>query len=360
MCNAWGYNVRGAYCLGIFLVILGIFSILLGIIGLGACYGYCAPVVCVVGAPIWSGFFVLLAGILAIRSAYNPGDGCLITSFVVFAILAFVTTLLTVLVGIAESGIVNDYYFDDAFMTVTERVPVTYTVPPVRDARQANGRPENGVTVAPTDPVMGTDSGVTEAAAESVTSAGWIHDFKTELRRYWPYYENHAALLALIIISAVIEVILTAVISCIGCGGICSGYHGHEAPAIVVYDGTKAVALKPGQRAVQQPDGSIKIVATDKTPKEATPTPDVAKETAETITETAPPPESKPEPEPEAKPEPEAEASPEPEPAAASTPESEATTEPASEPEATAAEPEPEVAAEPEPEAAAEPEPASV
>ncbi|XP_066265908.1 uncharacterized protein [Branchiostoma lanceolatum] len=157
MCNAWGYNVRGAYCLGIFLVILGIFSILLGVIGLGACYGYCAPVVCVVGAPIWSGFFVLLAGILAIRSAYNPGDGCLITSFVVFAILAFVTTLLTVFVGIAgitsfvvfailafvttlltvfvgiaESGIVNEYYFDDAFLTVTDRVPVTYTNPPVR------------------------------------------------------------------------------------------------------------------------------------------------------------------------------------------------------------------------------------
>ncbi|CAH1250193.1 Hypp8807 [Branchiostoma lanceolatum] len=277
MCNAWGYNVRGAYCLGIFLVILGIFSILLGVIGLGACYGYCAPVVCVVGAPIWSGFFVLLAGILAIRSAYNPGDGCLITSFVefailvfvtslltitsfvVFAILAFVTTLLTVFVGIAESGIVNEYYFDDAFLTVTERVPVTYTAPPVRDARQANGRPE-GVTAAPTDPVMGTDSGVTEAAAETATPGGWIHDFKTELRRHWPYYENHAALLALIIISAVIEVILTAVISCIGCGGICSGYHGHEAPAIVVYDGTKATPLGPGQRAVQQPDGGIKVV----------------------------------------------------------------------------------------------------
>ncbi|XP_078663476.1 uncharacterized protein LOC144906775 [Branchiostoma floridae x Branchiostoma belcheri] len=263
MCNAWGYNVRGAYCLGIFLVILGIFSILLGIIGLGACYGYCAPIVCVVGAPIWSGVFVLLAGILAIRSAYNPGDGCLITSFVVFAILAFVTTLLTVLVGIAESGVVNDYYFDDAFMTVTDRVPVTYTVPPVRDARQANGRPEDVTTAAPiavTDAVMGTDSAVTEAAAETATSGGWIHDFKTEFRRIWPYYENHAALLALIIISAVIEVILTAVISCIGCGGICSGYHGHEAPAIVVYDGTKAMPLGPGQRAVQQPDGGIKVV----------------------------------------------------------------------------------------------------
>ncbi|XP_078584171.1 uncharacterized protein LOC144866576 isoform X2 [Branchiostoma floridae x Branchiostoma japonicum] len=329
------YSPRAAWFVGILLVILGFVSFITGIVGLGACHGQCAPLVALTGAPIWSGIVVIIAGVFAVASARRPENGCLITTFLTFALLAALLTLICWLIALIEIGEWNPPYVTLIRPTATgndAEFPTPASVPGTANVLGGTGPAAGADTAGPTE----------------------------EPEIYWPYYDDHWALWGIIFIFAVIEFVLSLIAAIISCLGLCTGYHGHEAPAIVVYDGTKAVALKPGQRAVQQPDGSIKIVATDKTPKEATPTPDVAKETAETITETAPPPESKPEPEPEAKPEPEAEASPEPEPAAASTPESEATTEPASEPEATAAEPEPEVAAEPEPEAAAEPEPASV
>ncbi|XP_066265210.1 uncharacterized protein [Branchiostoma lanceolatum] len=340
------YSPRAAWFVGILLVILGFVSFITGIIGLGACHGQCAPLVALTGAPIWSGVVVIIAGVFAVWSARRPENGCLITTFLTFALLAALLTLICWLIALIEIGEWNPPY-------VTVRRPAAA-------GNDADEFPTPASVPGTANVLAGTGAGAAAGAAVQTTAGP-----TEEPEIYWPYYDDHWALWGVIFIFAVIEFVLSLIAAIISCLGLCTGYHGHEAPAIVVYDGTKAVALKPGQRAVQQPDGSIKIVATDKdkTPKDATPTPDVPKETAETISETAPP-ESKPEPEPEAKPEPEAEAEAkpdEPEPAAASTPESEATTEPASEPEvAAAAEPEPETAAEPEPEAAAEPEPASV
>ncbi|KAI8506851.1 hypothetical protein Bbelb_152900 [Branchiostoma belcheri] len=255
------YSPRAAWFVGILLVILGFVSFITGIVGLGACHGQCAPLVALTGAPIWSGIAVIIAGVFAVASARRPENGCLITTFLTFALLAALLTLICWLIALIEIGEWNPPY-------VTLRRP----------AAAGNDADEFPTPAS----VPGTANVLAGTGADADAAAGPTEEPEV----YWPYYDDHWALWGIIFIFAVIEFVLSLIAAIISCLGLCTGYHGHEAPAIVVYDGTKAVALKPGQRAVQQPDGSIKIVASG-TPKEATP--DVPKDTAETITETAPP-----------------------------------------------------------------------
>ncbi|XP_019641784.1 PREDICTED: uncharacterized protein LOC109483242 isoform X1 [Branchiostoma belcheri] len=209
-----GYNVRAAWCLGILLVLLGCVSLLTGIVGLAVCYGYCAPLTAVVGAPIWSSVLVIAAGALAIASAREPSNGCKITGFLTCSLLAMVLTLVTWVLGVIDSTL--DTSRDDYIRIVDYVIP---TAAP-------------GNTPAPPP--------------------------------YRAWKDSQAALLIVIIVLAIIEFLLTMILSIVSCSGLCAGYHGHEAPAIVVYDGRKATALRPGMRAVQQPDGSIKVVKSGK------------------------------------------------------------------------------------------------
>eukprot|EP00058_Branchiostoma_floridae_P008761 XP_002594249.1 hypothetical protein BRAFLDRAFT_117642 [Branchiostoma floridae] len=243
-----GYNVRAAWCLGILLVLLGCVSLLTGIVGLAVCYGYCAPLTAVVGAPIWSSVMVIAAGALAIASAREPSNGCKkcgdfgycgtdetailkvvwygkeiaeigegkkITGFLTCSLLAMVLTLVTWVLGVIDSTL--DTSRDDYIRIVDYVIPTA----------AANN------TAAPPP--------------------------------YKTWKDSQAALLIVIIVLAIIEFLLCMIMSIVSCSGLCAGYHGHEAPAIVVYDGTRATALRPGMRAVQQPDGSIKVVKSGKT-----------------------------------------------------------------------------------------------
>ncbi|CAH1250196.1 Hypp8811 [Branchiostoma lanceolatum] len=304
MCT--GYNVNRAYFLGVALLFLGIFSILLGVIGLGACHGYCVPLVAHVGAPIWSGIVVLLAGLCAIRSAYDPADGCRVTAFLVFVLLAFLATVVTVLVGLVELGTHPDIYYEEAFETHTKLIPITgpavggeaaaaevttgaptttgFPFTPIQLDEEiavtvqdlfADGEAAPSATttelpftpidfeeeIAVTAPLTFDDGGrrrrQEDAKSEPETSTDT--SFMRVVYKDWPYYDNYVAIIVLVLLSAIIEVILTAILSCISCAAVCSGYHGYEAPAIVIYDGVRVTKLEGGQRAVQQSAGNIGI-----------------------------------------------------------------------------------------------------
>ncbi|XP_035662911.1 uncharacterized protein LOC118406728 isoform X3 [Branchiostoma floridae] len=305
MCRTTGYSVKGAYFLGVALLFLGIFSILLGVIGLGACHGYCVPLVAHVGAPIWSGIVVLLAGIFAIRSAYNPGDGCLVTAFLVFVLFAFLATVTTVLVALVELGQEHDIYYEEAFETHTKLIPITgpavggeaaaaeattgaptttgFPFTPIQLDEEvavtvqdlfADGEAAPAATttelpftpidfeeeIAVTAPLTFDDGGRRRREEDADSAPDTSTDsYRRVVYKDWPYYDNYVAIIVLVLLSAIVEVILTAILSCISCAAVCSGYHGHEAPAIVVYDGVSARKLGGGQRAVQQPDGTIGI-----------------------------------------------------------------------------------------------------
>ncbi|XP_078607505.1 uncharacterized protein LOC144879685 [Branchiostoma floridae x Branchiostoma japonicum] len=139
-----GYNVRAAWCLGILLVLLGCVSLLTGIVGLAVCYGYCAPLTAVVGAPIWSSVMVIAAGALAIASAREPSNGCKITGFLTCSLLAMVLTLVTWVLGVIDSTL--DTSRDDYIRIVDYVIPTaaannTAAPPAVQDLEGQSGSP---------------------------------------------------------------------------------------------------------------------------------------------------------------------------------------------------------------------------
>ncbi|XP_019620856.1 PREDICTED: uncharacterized protein LOC109467354 [Branchiostoma belcheri] len=210
-----GYRARTAFGLGVTMVILGIVSVAVSLVAMFV------PVFKIAVHPhialglyslLATGIVAIIAGSFGIASGKTPDNGCRITGFLSTSIMVAILGLFF-LVAVAILLIIADGYGACALFGTGGGDDVTTT--------------GGGCTA-----VVNSDTTVNLAVA------------------------------VVLLILGVLELVLGVVAAIVSCRGLCTGYHGHESPAIVVYSGNKATALQPGQRAVQQPDGTIVIAKT--------------------------------------------------------------------------------------------------
>ncbi|CAH1250191.1 Hypp8806 [Branchiostoma lanceolatum] len=209
-----GYRARTAFGLGVTMVILGIVSVAVSLVAMFV------PVFKTAVHPhialglyslLATGIVAIISGSFGIASGKTPDNGCRITGFLSTSIVVAILGLFF-LVAVAILLIVADGYGACALFGTGGGNDVTTTG----------------------DGCIAVNSDTTVNLAVAVV----------------------------LLVLGVLELVLGAVAATVSCRGLCTGYHGHESPAIVVYSGNKATALQPGQRAVQQPDGTIVIAKT--------------------------------------------------------------------------------------------------
>ncbi|XP_077995559.1 uncharacterized protein LOC144449030 [Glandiceps talaboti] len=103
--------------LGTILIVFGGLSVIFGVVSIPVCVSDAKYL----GAPIWSGFFVVLTGAIGLMSGYRPKSGSWMTAFLVMSVLGIMIVFaawIATVVGIVKDshGLNNDYtYYHDEY-----------------------------------------------------------------------------------------------------------------------------------------------------------------------------------------------------------------------------------------------------